>query len=69
MEVSGHRTRATVDRYNTTRERDLREALVRTSEYVDSSRRIRRLRRFAEVDEGAVRFRESGNTDKIRTTR
>jgi integrase len=36
MEISGHRTRATFDRYNITSESDMREALVRTSAYVDS---------------------------------
>jgi integrase len=36
MEISGHRTRATFDRYNITSERDMREALARTSAYVDS---------------------------------
>jgi len=36
MEISGHRTRATFDRYNITRERDMREALLKTSAYVES---------------------------------
>lgn len=36
MEISRHRTRATFDRLNITSERDLREALVKTSAYVES---------------------------------
>lgn len=36
MEISGHRTRATFDRYNITSERDMREALLKTSDYVES---------------------------------
>lgn len=35
MQISGHRTRATFDRYNITAEADLREAARRLGEYVN----------------------------------
>ena len=36
MRISGHRTRAVFDRYNITSEDDLREAMQRTSDYVNA---------------------------------
>jgi hypothetical protein len=36
MEISGHRTRSIFDRYNITSEEDLREAMGRTSRYVNA---------------------------------
>ena len=36
MEISGHRTRSIFDRYNITSEDDLREAMQRTSDYVNA---------------------------------
>ena len=36
MEISGHRTRSVFDRYNITSEEDLRDAMRRTSRYVNA---------------------------------
>jgi hypothetical protein len=36
MEISGHRSRRVFDRYNITSDRDLRDAVVKTSAYVES---------------------------------
>jgi hypothetical protein len=50
MEISGHRTRSVFDRYNITSERDLREAVIKTSSYVDSLPRESKIRPIGKAE-------------------